>query len=499
MKTYNSMNSDANYVIENYDKGYIILGNRVDQKYGWIIKTDINGNILWNKKLGNGNYLIFPKNIERTPDNGYIIGGTTTEIKNQQDAFLMKLNSCGEVDWCTINYTASVSYDLGWNVKPIPTGGYILLGMLNDPIHRIHLFRFDNNGYLLWHQFYLPDSLLFDENSFKLLIDTDGFIITGYGFYPDPGQSDGWQRPYFIKTDTSGNPIWKLVYVGNNYYHGNGSFSLVSPSGNYYCAGRHYRVDGDSPALIKYFHNGQHSYNADLISNSYLGLVVNVVQKDDTTLIFSGAWAIPGVSSPVGLIKSDTMGNVIKTKQFYSNYGELVNSTAKTFDNKFISVMTHCSGSTCAIYAYKVNSNLEYDSIYTQPFTYDSLCPYPIVSDTLDLNCITVGIEEPQAYDETTKLKVYPNPASQKLTLEFPKYLVVNTSGAGVQSTVIYHQWNSTILEAYNLFGRQVYSKEIPKTQDKLEMNISGWQPGMYLFRLVYQKRTAASVKVVIQ
>ena len=42
----------SNWVIENYDKGYIILGTKIDYKIGWIIKTDINGNMLWNKKLG---------------------------------------------------------------------------------------------------------------------------------------------------------------------------------------------------------------------------------------------------------------------------------------------------------------------------------------------------------------------------------------------------------------------------------------------------------------
>ncbi|MBN1198242.1 MAG: hypothetical protein JXA23_02740, partial [Bacteroidales bacterium] len=34
----------------------------------------------------------------------------------------------------------------------------------------------------------------------------------------------------------------------------------------------------------------------------------------------------------------------------------------------------------------KVNSDLEYDSIYTQPFTYDSLCPHPIISTPVELD-----------------------------------------------------------------------------------------------------------------
>ncbi len=32
-------------IIETYDKGYLILGGY--QAFSWLIKTDINGNILW--------------------------------------------------------------------------------------------------------------------------------------------------------------------------------------------------------------------------------------------------------------------------------------------------------------------------------------------------------------------------------------------------------------------------------------------------------------------
>lgn len=500
IKIYNSMNCWADYVIENYDKGYLILGTRFDAKYGWIIKTDINGNMLWNKKIGNGIYLVAPRNIERTLDNGYIIGGTTTVINNQEDPFLLKLNSCGEVDWCKVIHTASVGYDLGEEVKQTPDGGYVLLGMMNDNIetHRIHLFRFDSGGDLLWHHYYLPDSLLFSEEASRLIIDEDGYIITGSGYFPDPGQPGGWLRPYFIKTDTAGNPLWKLVYVGNNYYHGDAVSSMVSSSGNYYSAGRHLGTNGDSPALIKYLHNGTPSYNADLISNSYLGLATNVTIKDDTTLIFSGGWSFSNISI-VGLIKSDTSGNVLKTKQLITGYGEVITSTAKTFDNKFVSVMTHCPGSTCAIYAFKVNGSLEWDSIYTFPFTYDSLCPYPIVSDTLDLNCTTVGIEAPDENSETTKLKVYPNPASGKIIVEFPKYLALKSNMPGLQSTAIYHQWRSTIFEVYDLNGKVIFSKEIPKDQATLELYVSGWLRGMYLFRLRYKEQPVAGEKVIIK
>ncbi|MEI6435959.1 MAG: hypothetical protein WCP32_14015 [Bacteroidota bacterium] len=38
----------------------------------------------------------------------------------------------------------------------------------------------------------------------------------------------------------------------------------------------------------------------------------------------------------------------------------------------------------------KVNDNLQWDSINTAPFTYESLCPYAIATDTLPLDNCTV-------------------------------------------------------------------------------------------------------------
>jgi hypothetical protein len=71
-------------------------------------------------------------------------------------------------------------------------------------------------------------------------------------------------------------------------------------------------------------------------------------------------------------------------------------STARTFDNKYITVGTNQNEiGRFVIYAFKLNSDMEYDTIYNAPFTYDSLCPYGITSDTTDLDCdLLVNIDE---------------------------------------------------------------------------------------------------------
>ena len=264
----------AKWVIEDYDKGFIVLGTSINNRYGRIIKTDINGNVLWNKKLGNGNYLLAVMNIELTADHGLVIGGTMSKYNNQQDAFILKLNTCGELVWCSDVYTPNIPDDMGFKVKPTLDKGYLLLGLFNstNPNLRTNLFKFDSTGNMQWHQAYLPDSAAFGDDASDILVDSSGYLITATCYYPDPGQHGGWERFYLIKTDSEGNKQWSNIYGKNSYYHGFPGTSLTNHYGNYYSLGLH-DIPGSSytnPSIIKVLKNGASSYNHDIV-DSVLG------------------------------------------------------------------------------------------------------------------------------------------------------------------------------------------------------------------------------------
>ena len=150
-------------------------------------------------------------------------------------------------------------------------------------------------------------------------------------------------------------------------------------------------------------------------------------------------------------------------------------------------------------YAWKLNSDLEYDTLYTHPFVYDSLCPHPIASDTILLDCVVVGINEPFENPQTGRLKVYPNPASDILHLEIPQQLKSVTQSPVFNLTTVYHQWKSAMLEVYDLFGEKVYSGEVRQPEKLIDLGVAGWGRGMYVVRLVYNGKTVASEKVLIK
>ena len=184
--------TQGNYVIEDYDEGYDILGMIGNYKYAWILKTDINGETLWDKRFGNAQLQVGTSNIERTEDDGYIFCGTWTKFNPSWDAFIIKLNACAEVEWCKTLITPT-NYDMGMRVKPTPDGDFALLGAYfsTDPISNTSLFKFNSAGELIWHQFYPLDSLYYDDQPTDLIIDEDGYLIVTRRYYPDPSQTGG--------------------------------------------------------------------------------------------------------------------------------------------------------------------------------------------------------------------------------------------------------------------------------------------------------------------
>jgi len=115
---------------------------------------------------------------------------------------------------------------------------------------------------------------------------------------------------------------------------------------------------------------------------------------------------------------------------------------------------------------WKMNADLEDDTLYTQPITYDSLCPYQILSDTVDLDCgLFVNIDEIPTKDEyESTIKISPNPAWVWISLMFPD----NVASGVVE------------LNIYNIFGQEVLKKEVIPANRMIALNISSLSSGLY-------------------
>ncbi len=492
VRTYTSTNGlgyNARWVIESYDKGYVILGTAYNYKYGLILKTDINGELLWTKLLGNGNYHNVPINIEQSLDSGYIVSGTMSKY-GSKDAYLLKLNSCFEKEWCKVLHTTNQYDDYGRMVKPLPDGGFLLLTAYYENISpgtRIHLHRFDPNGELIWQSaFAQSDSLIFGEEGFDLtIINENEYLITGDCYYPDSGQTVGWIRPFLIKTNSMGNVVWETVWGKDDYYYGTSGSSIVDNQGSIFSIGMHITENGQFPSFVCTDASGSEQNFFNITDTCYFGSAVSLIWTGDSSIYTAAGWRNSDQTFFWGFFKIDTSGDIIIYKDITDPLVGII-STAKTFDEKYLSVGIHFNEAInrYVIYAFKLNSDLEYDTIYNTPFVYDSLCPYGITSGTTDLDCdILVMIDDEFIPLNEAKLKIFPNPATDHITISFP-----DVTHTGQREIII-----------FNSLGMEVKRISLIKGDEETRVNISELPAGIYFVVMMDKGKRISTSKLVIE
>ncbi len=131
-KTFGDTERDRAFSVQQTsDGGYIIAGATqevpiVEILDAYLIKTDPEGNEQWSKTYGgvNGDHAL---SVQQTSDSGYIIGGETTSFgAGNFDAYLVKTDAEGNEIW---NKTfGGVNHDSVSSVIQTSDGGYIIVG-----------------------------------------------------------------------------------------------------------------------------------------------------------------------------------------------------------------------------------------------------------------------------------------------------------------------------------------------------------------------------------
>lgn len=127
-------------LVEYYDKGYLLAGRFGPNypTYCWLIKTDINGNELWRKVIGDkSKYIVITDDIDiNNFGEIFLVGSTNYYNEDDYDPLVMKLNSCGEKEWCRVFYEPERN-NFSNEVVSTPNGGCVamLRNMNVDLIH----------------------------------------------------------------------------------------------------------------------------------------------------------------------------------------------------------------------------------------------------------------------------------------------------------------------------------------------------------------------------
>ncbi|MCX6350873.1 MAG: hypothetical protein NTX03_03315 [Bacteroidetes bacterium] len=162
---FSSNNNEIIYSMDStLDGGYIIAikeeNTHTINADGVVMKTDGDGNILWRKKYGGKSAdAIF--SVHPTKDGGYIACGYTsskgfaTQLHNKlNDAWVLKLNAKGEVQWDTTY--GGIYDDCFYDIKETPDNNFVATGYNDDSVNyyqsNVFICKIAPNGVRLWQR-----------------------------------------------------------------------------------------------------------------------------------------------------------------------------------------------------------------------------------------------------------------------------------------------------------------------------------------------------------
>jgi hypothetical protein len=192
-QNYGRARDDKAYaLVQTNDGGYAIAGQTGSFDIGsydfWLVKTDVAGNMQWNKTYGgtNDDYVF---DLVQTSDGGYAIAGCGF-------ANLVKTDADGTMQWNT-NYESMTAYAL----VQTNDGGYSLAGLTwsSASSNDAWLVKTDSAGTMMWNKTYGGTN----SDVAQALVQTSdgGYAIAGYTNSFGAGNGDFW----LVKTDSIGN------------------------------------------------------------------------------------------------------------------------------------------------------------------------------------------------------------------------------------------------------------------------------------------------------
>jgi len=365
------------------------------------------------------------------------------------------------------------------NFRQMIDGGFIIVGShgLVDgtaPI-RINLHRVDSLGNLNWRKYYGSGNNLY-YLPYDVSITSDGGFVIGGVLFPISGSASQDDDPILIKTDSSGNQQW-LRHLGNPDC--TEEYAMVD-----LC------LDGNIIAGTIYS-------DSCWGSNDHFSKINIIKINNNNTIIWDKKYGIHKLWLRFNKIRALENGDIIATGH-YDNAAEFTRNETSWI------LKTDSAGNELWYREYMLlTATFSQNKLYNVIPTPDngfiacgSVWPYPPDTGTQDswvLKVDSLGCEAPnqcwvgqeeiwvKTFTPEKPFIVYPNPATDKLNLEFH----INPQGAE--------------LELISLTGQMVIRSRVPRERDLFEWDIGRLNRGMYILKVSMPGRRAVMEKVVVE
>lgn len=206
----------------------------------WVVKTNISGNVQWQKTIGGGYVLDLYagdvlRSVRQATDGSYFLGGEsdspvfglkTAPNYGESDFWVVKMNDAGTILWQTT--IGGSDFDFAATMELTKYGGCIIGGETwsgisgnkteaNKGGKDYWVVKLDSNGQIEWQKDYGGAGT--DELNSILVLD-DGYLLCGVSASNISGDktenSKGGGDYWIIKIDLTGTIVWQKTIGGNN-------------------------------------------------------------------------------------------------------------------------------------------------------------------------------------------------------------------------------------------------------------------------------------------
>jgi len=422
----------------------------------YLVKSDAQGNMLWKKQfdfsLSGGDFFT---DVKELPDKNYLCVGSTYDSTIQNsDVFLAKIDTNGSLVWFK-KYT-NINNDQSAELKITSDNKVIILGNSspnpNTTYNDILLIKTDTTGNLIWRK---TLGTIYEEVylSLEVIKNNTEYLLGGrYGYY-----SSG--NSYFdfgiVRTDTSGNLIWRNQYG--------------TPSGDEPCGAAIYTLDSgfvmcgsynNQAALMKIDRNGVQKWiKYFTLGNTPNDWLPSVKQLSDSSFVMIGSGEYGTTTAWTGfLLKADKNGNLI-WKRHYDGEPTIPN------------------------YFYGFNTTQDGGFILTGQYNHIGQ-PYQnlwlVKTDSLGCDSVNCDFATDIKKIVTNEFVLFPNPSNGNFNLQFEDFkssdIEVNIS---------------------DIAGKIVYKNKLQLASSKINLDVN-LENGAYFMEIKNRKSNEIVVKKVI-
>jgi hypothetical protein len=346
---YISMGGD---VIQTNDGGFLIIGSiggdQATNLQGGVllIRTDPNGEVLWQRVYGGAEYDAGWKVLEAADGNFILAGETASFGEGGLDGYLIKVDQEGNEIW-SHTYGTPLNETIT-SVALTPDGGYYLVGNSVNPADivadpgaagyggyagrsNIYIVRIDSEGNELWSQIIESDNNVI---AFAGLSVPDGglVILSTIMFFPDLNN-----ELYLLRLGDNGQTIWSRVLDDGSF---SGYAMIPSSDGCFIITGTYANPEswGTDVFLLKVDMDGNELWRTIYGDPARYEDGVSIIETlEDTYLVLtSSTYSLYAGEAEVDLLFFDMDGDYLRTEQVNSGYGIKAQAILQLADGSYV-------------------------------------------------------------------------------------------------------------------------------------------------------------------